>query len=69
MRPLLSYLGALPVRTGVFAATSDFGGPGAAALTARVTQAAEELASAMVGTQARVKLPCRLGDAHLSSLF
>lgn len=55
MRPLLSYLGALPVRTGVFAATSDFGGPGAAALTARVTQAAEELASAMVGAHAGAK--------------
>lgn len=50
MRPLLSYLGALPVRTGVFAATSDFGGPGATTLAARVTQAADELASAIVGT-------------------
>lgn len=49
MRPLLSYLGALPVRTGVFAATSDFGGPGASALAARVTQAADELASAVAG--------------------
>lgn len=50
MRPLLTYLGALPVRTGVFAATSDFGGPGATTLAARVTQAADELASAIVGT-------------------
>lgn len=47
MRPLFSYLGALPVRTGVFAATSDFGGPGAAALSGRVAQAADELADAV----------------------
>lgn len=48
MRPLLSYLGALPVRTGVFAATSDFGGPQAGALAGRVRQAADELADAIV---------------------
>lgn len=49
MRPLFSYLGALPVRTGVFAATSDFGGPGASSLARRVAQAADELAVAIVG--------------------
>ena len=53
MRPLLSYLGALPVRTGVFAATSDFGGPGAASLTGRVAQAADELADAVAGCRQR----------------
>ena len=31
LRPLFVYLGATPVRTGVYAATSDFGGEGAAA--------------------------------------
>ena len=36
LRPLFTYLGAAPVRTGVYAATGDFGGPGTAALAARV---------------------------------
>lgn len=43
MRPLFSYLGAVPVRTGVFAATSDFGGAGASRLDHRVRSAAREL--------------------------
>ena len=49
MRPLFSYLGALPVRTAIFAATSDFGGPGVASLGRRVAAGAEELADAIVG--------------------
>lgn len=52
MRPLFSYLGALPVRTAVFAATADFGGDGAAALARRVKQGADELASAVIGRSA-----------------
>lgn len=48
MRPLFSYLGALPVRTAVFAATSDFGGPGAASLARRVKEGVDELAAALV---------------------
>lgn len=55
MRPLLSYLGALPVRTGVFAATSDFGGPQAGALGGRVRQAADELADAIVGAPRKAR--------------
>lgn len=53
MRPLLSYLGALPVRTAIFAATSDFGGPGAASLAARVRTGADELADALTGAGRR----------------
>lgn len=44
LRPLFSYLGALTVPTGVYAATSDFGGPGAAALSERIQRATAELA-------------------------
>lgn len=55
MRPLLSYLGALPVRTGVFAATSDFGGPQAGALAGRVRQATDELADAIVGAPRKAR--------------
>lgn len=45
MRPLLSYLGALPARTAVFAATEDFGGAGAPAVQRRVEEAVAELRS------------------------
>lgn len=47
MRPLFTYLGAAPVRTGVFAATSDFGGEGSAQLADRIARAATELAAAV----------------------
>lgn len=47
LRPLFSYLGAEPVRTGVYAATSDFGGHGAGALATRSARAAAELARAL----------------------
>jgi FMN reductase len=57
MRPLLSYLGAVPVRTAVFAATADFGGPGAAGLDRRVKVAAGELAAVLAST------PRRAGEA------
>jgi FMN reductase len=53
MRPLLSYLGAVPVRTAVFAATADFGGPGAAGLDRRVKIAAGELAAALTAAPRR----------------
>lgn len=43
LRPLFSYLGAVTVPTGVFAATSDFGGEYAGALAGRVDRAADEL--------------------------
>ena len=45
LRPLFSYLGALTVPTGVYAATADFGGEGSAPLAARVDRAAAELAA------------------------
>lgn len=50
MRPLFAYLGALPVRTAIFAATSDFGGQGVAGLERRVRAGAAELADAIVGS-------------------
>ncbi|MDO5677145.1 MAG: NAD(P)H-dependent oxidoreductase [Propionibacteriaceae bacterium] len=51
MRPLFSYLGALPVRTAIFAATADFGGPGVGSLGRRVKAGAEEFANALVGSE------------------
>jgi FMN reductase len=48
LRPLLTYLGAAPVRTGVYAATSDFGGEGATRLRARVLRAADEMTTAIL---------------------
>jgi FMN reductase len=53
MRPLFTYLGAEPVRTGVYAATSDFGGEGSAKLAERITRAAGELADRVRGTKRR----------------
>lgn len=53
MRPLFAYLGAHPAATGVYAATSDFGGQGAAALRKRVERAAEELAGLVTGAGTR----------------
>ncbi|MDO5092084.1 MAG: NAD(P)H-dependent oxidoreductase [Propionibacteriaceae bacterium] len=53
MRPLLSYLGAQVVRTGVFAATEDFGGSGAAALQRRIEEAAGELRGCLTGPERR----------------
>ena len=43
MRPLLSYLGALPARTAVFTATEDFGGAGAPQVQRRIDDAVAEL--------------------------
>lgn len=55
MRPLFAYLKAIPVGTGVYAATSDFGGEGAAALRGRVQRAATELADVVARAPRRVK--------------
>jgi FMN reductase len=52
LRPLFTYLGGRPIRTAVYAATSDFGGEGAVALEARIARAARELADAAPGGQA-----------------
>jgi len=48
LRPMFSYLRAAPIRTGVYAATSDFGGEGAVRLAARVARASGELANAIL---------------------
>lgn len=49
MRPLLTFLRAVVVPTGVFAATEDFGdGEAGAALGSRIRRAAEELAALVV---------------------
>lgn len=55
MRPLFAYLGARPGATGVYAATSDFGGEGAAALRRRVERAAEDLAQEVAGSGRRAR--------------
>ena len=46
LRPLFAYLKALPVPTGVYAASTDWG-PNAAKLRTRITQAATELVAAL----------------------
>ncbi|MER7246305.1 FMN reductase [Kribbella sp. NPDC000426] len=46
LRPLFAYLKALPVPTGVYAASTDWG-PNAATLRPRITQAAGELVSTL----------------------
>lgn len=48
LRPLFAYLGAEPVRTGIFAATSDFGGT-EGHITARIRRAAAELVTKVIG--------------------
>ena len=48
MRPLFTYLRAVVVPTGVFAATDDFGGAGGDDLGDRIARAAGELADLMV---------------------
>ena len=56
MRPLFSYLGAEPVRTAIFAATSDFGA-GSAGLSSRVSRGASELADAVAGRRSTSREP------------
>lgn len=58
LRPLFVYLGADPVRTGVFAATGDFGG-GDGQLTGRVRRAANELAARLVPAAGASATPVR----------
>lgn len=57
LRPLFVYLGASPVRTAVYAATSDFGGEGAGRLRGRIERAARELAAAVAGSGAAGRRP------------
>jgi FMN reductase len=49
LRPLFAYLRAVPVPTGVFAASEDWAGGGDSALAGRITRAAAELADVLVG--------------------
>jgi FMN reductase len=53
LRPLLIYLGASPVRTAVYAATSDFGGEGAGRLRARIVRAGREVGEAVLDRRRR----------------
>ncbi|EFV13507.1 CE1759 family FMN reductase [Segniliparus rugosus] len=56
LRPLFTYLRAVVVPTGIFAATNDFGaGPGGAELSQRIRRAASEFACHIVAE--RVPLP------------
>ncbi|WP_222195186.1 FMN reductase [Modestobacter italicus] len=52
MRPLFAYLRALPVPTGVFAASEDWAGGGSGALSGRIDRAAGELADVVTGRPA-----------------
>ena len=52
LRPLFAYLRAVPVPTGVFAATEDWAGGGSTALADRVDRAAGELADTLTGRPA-----------------
>jgi len=56
MRPLFSYLHAIPVPTGVFAATEDWGGAGGVdgALAGRAVRAAGEFADLLAGRRPTV---------------
>ena len=57
LRPLFVYLGASPVHTAVYAATSDFGGEGAGRLLERIERAAAELTVAIRGGRAARRPP------------
>lgn len=54
LRPLFTYLRAVVVPTGVFAATEDFGGEASADLARRISRAAAELASLVVAPSGAV---------------
>lgn len=62
LRPLFSYLGAEPVRTGVFAATSDFGDAGGSQISDRAAKAAAELAARVVGQPVSKPAPAEVGE-------
>jgi len=55
MRPLFAYLRAVPVPTGVFAATEDWAGGGDSALIGRIDRAAGELADVLAGRPAATR--------------
>jgi FMN reductase len=55
MRPLFTYLNAVVVPTGVFAATEDFGGEGSTGLRERIARAASQLAALVVAEPSGVR--------------
>lgn len=57
LRPLFSYLGAVVVPTGVFAATEDWGAGGDRALSQRADRAGAELAAQVAGRRAAARDP------------
>ena len=63
LRPLFSYLGAVVVPTGVFAASEDFGSTSDGRLASRIERAAGELADLVAGSARRRDL-----DDELESL-
>lgn len=54
LRPLLTYMRAVVVPTGIFAATDDFGNEDGASLSARIARAAGELAALVVAESGSV---------------
>jgi len=55
LRPLFAYLRAVPVPTGVFAASEDWAGGGDQALAGRIDRAAGELADVLLGRPAATR--------------
>jgi FMN reductase len=55
MRPLFAYLRAVPIPTGVFAASEDWAGGGDRALIGRIDRAAGELADVLAGRPAATR--------------
>ena len=55
LRPLFAYLRAVPLPTGVFAASEDWAGGGTTALAGRVDRAAAELADVLAGRPATTR--------------
>ena len=55
MRPLFAYLRAVPVPTGVFAASEDWAGGGDSAMIGRIDRAAAELAEVLAGRRAATR--------------
>ena len=66
MRPLFAYLRALPVPTGVFAASEDWAGGGDGARTGRIDRAAGELADVLVGRPAAARPADPFADPETS---
>jgi FMN reductase len=66
LRPLFAYLRAVPVPTGVFAASEDWAGGGSTALVDRVERAAGELADTLSGRPAATRSVDAFADPAVS---